>query len=254
MGENSHDIYGTMAATSLGNDLFPNTRWTMILAAGTPTDPESRQALAALCEGYWYPVYAFVRRKGYNADSAQDLTQGFFTALLSGTLLERADPQKGRFRAFLLTAVKFFLADEADRLSAQKRGGGALPFSLDDAETRYVKEAAHDETPERIFERRWARAVLDRVVSLLREDFVRHGRLDHFNQLKAYLMSQSEVPYAELATKLEIRESALRSGVHRFRKRYRELLRAEVASTVVDPQEVDNELRFLLTALSMKRS
>lgn len=174
--------------------------------------------------------------------------------MLGGTLLEHADPEKGRFRAFLLTAVNFFLADEHDRSTAQKRGGGALPFSLDAAEARYVKESSHDETPERIFERRWAHAVLDRVVNLLRDDFIRHGRLDHFNHLKVYLMSQSEVPYAQLAKKLEISESALKSGIQRFRKRYRDLLRAEVASTVSDPTEVDNELRFLMTALSSKRS
>ena len=241
-----------MATIGPGNDLFPKTRWTMIVAAARPNDPECKQALAALCEGYWYPVYAFIRRKGHDADSAADFAQGFFLTLLSGTFFERADPHKGRFRAFLLTAVKFFLADEFDRASAKKRGGDSLPFSLDDAEGRYIKEPAHEETPERIFERRWARAVLERVVNLLREDFIRHGRLDHFNHLKVYLMGQSEVPYAELAKKLDMSESALKSGIHRFRKRYRDLLRAEVASTVADPAEVDNELRFLMTALTSK--
>jgi DNA-directed RNA polymerase specialized sigma24 family protein len=234
-----------------GSD-FPKTRWTLVLAAGKASDPESRQALATLCEGYWYPVYAYIRRKSRDADAAKDLTQGFFTELLSGALLERADPEKGRFRAFVLTAVKFFLADERDRSIAQKRGGESLPFSLEDAEGRYIKEPFHNETAERIFERRWARAVLERVVNILRDDFIRHGRLDHFNHLKGYLMGQADVPYAQLAKRLDISESALKSGIHRFRKRYRDLLRAEVGSTVTDPAEIDSELRFLLTALSAR--
>jgi RNA polymerase sigma-70 factor (ECF subfamily) len=185
-------------------------------------------------------------------DDASDLTQEFFTRLLSGSFLERATPEKGRFRGFLLNAVRFFLSDERDRATALRRGGTLLPFSLDDAESRYLREPAHGDTPERIFERRWARAVLDRVVQILREDFVRHGRLDDFNVLKVYLVGQSEVPYAVLSERLGITESALKSGIHRFRKRYRDLLRAEVAATVADPSEVDAELRFLLQAVMAK--
>jgi RNA polymerase sigma-70 factor (ECF subfamily) len=225
----------------------------MVLTAGKET-PGRDQALNTLCQTYWYPVYAYIRRKGHNGDEASDLTQEFFTRLLTGSFLERADPEKGRFRGFLMNAVRFFLSDQYDRATALRRGGKQLPFSLDDAENRYLREPAHDETPERIFERRWARAVLDRVVQNLREDFVRHGRLDDFNQLKVYLIGQSDVPYAVLAAKLGITESALKTGIHRFRKRYRELLRAEVAATVGDPAEVDAELRFLLRAVRVNRS
>jgi RNA polymerase sigma-70 factor (ECF subfamily) len=232
---------------------FPDTRWTMVLAAGKET-PGREQALNTLCQTYWYPVYAYIRRKGHSVDDASDLTQEFFTRLLTGSFLERADKEKGRFRGFLMNAVRFFLSDEHDRATALRRGGKELPFSLDDAENRYLREPAHDETPERIFERRWARAVLDRVVQNLREDFVRHGRLDDFNQLKVYLIGQSEVPYAALAAKLGITESALKAGIHRFRKRYRDLLRAEVAATVGDPAEVEAELRFLLQAVMVNRT
>jgi RNA polymerase sigma-70 factor (ECF subfamily) len=236
-----------------GGPAFPETRWTMIVAAGKET-PGREEALNALCGAYWYPVYAFIRRKGNGADEASDLTQEFFTRLLSGSFLERATPERGRFRAFLLNAVRFFLSDERDRATALRRGGNQLPFSLENAENRYLKEPSHDETPERIFERRWARAVLDRVLQVLRDDFVRHGRVDDFNQLKPYLVGQSEVPYATLAGRLGITESALKSGIHRFRKRYRDLLRAEVASTVADQSAVDAELRFLLNAITVNRA
>src|SRR5581483_11121631 len=170
----SPTIYsGTMLTVGPGSS-FPDTRWTMIIAAGKET-PARDQALNVLCETYWYPVYAYIRRKGHSVDEASDLTQEFFTRLLTGVFLERADPEKGRFRGFLLNAVRFFLSDERDRATALRRGGKELPFSLDDAENRYLREPAHNETPERIFVRRWARAVLDRVVRHLREDFVRHG-------------------------------------------------------------------------------
>ena len=243
---------GTMLTVS-PDAAFPETRWTMIVAAGKKT-PGRDDALNALCQTYWYPVYAYIRRKGHDADQASDLTQDFFVRLLTGSLLERADPEKGRFRGFLLNAVRFSLSDAYDRATALRRGGAELPFSLDDAETRYLREPSHDETPERIFERRWARAVLDHVVQSLREEFVRHGRLDDFHQLKGYLVGQSEVPYAELAPKRGITESALKSGMHRFRTRSRDLLRAEVAATVSDPSEVDAELRFLLQAMTVKRA
>src|SRR5712691_8585150 len=159
--------------TLAGRSEFPTTRWTLVVAAADPQRKDARSALVSLCEGYWYPLYAYLRRRGYTADQAQDLTQEFFICVLEGRYLDRADPEKGRFRAFLLTSMKFFLADEADRNRAQKRGGGAvlsLEFSL--GEDRYQREPMHDETPERIFERRWAFLVLDRVVEKLRNEFV----------------------------------------------------------------------------------
>ena len=239
---------------AIGPGDFPVTRWTLIVTAVDPTHPDNKAALATLCEGYWYPLYAFVRRKGYAADAARDLTQEFFVRLLGGSFFERADPEKGRFRSFLLGALKHFLADYSDAQRAQKRGGGLppLPFELSEGESRYAREPQHGETPERIYERRWARAVLDRVVGTLREEFVKHGRLDHFNHLKVYLTSQGDAPYAELAKKLDMSESALKSGIHRLRRRYRDMLRAEVAATVADPADIDTELRYLLAALSAK--
>src|ERR1051325_1369381 len=158
----SHTLYSGTLLT-VGPGAFPDTRWTMIVAAGKDA-PGRDQALNALCQTYWYPVYAYIRRKGHTVDQASDLTQDFFTRLLTGSFLERADPEKGRFRGFLLNAVRFFLSDARDRATALRRGGKELPVSLDDAENQYLREPADDDTPERIFERRWARALLDRVV------------------------------------------------------------------------------------------
>ena len=167
--------------------------------------------------------------------------------------LDRADPEKGRFRAFLLTSMKFFLADEADRNRAQKRGGGTvLSLEFSSGEDRYQREPAHDETPERIFERRWALSVLDRVVERLRSEFVHHGRPEHFERLKVFLLGQSEAPYAALAGEMNTSEGALKVAIHRLRKRYRELFRQEIADTVADPAEVESELRFLAAVLTRK--
>jgi RNA polymerase sigma-70 factor (ECF subfamily) len=232
---------------------FPTTRWTLVVAAGAPHRKEARSALVSLCESYWYPLYAYVRRRGYPADQAQDLTQEFFTRLLEGRYLDRADREKGRFRSFLLTSLKFFVADEEDRHRAQKRGGGAvLPLAFSSGEEHYQREPAHDETPERIFERRWALAVLDRVVEKLREEFVYHGRPEHFERLKVFLLGQSDAPYATLAREMNTSEGALKVAIHRLRKRYRELFRQEIAHTVADPAEVESELRYLAAVLMKK--
>src|ERR1700676_5583131 len=166
---------GETMHTLPGPSQFPTTRWTLVVAAGDPHRKESRAALVSLCENYWYPLYAYVRRRGHSADEAQDLTQEFFLRILDGRYLDRADPEKGRFRSFLLTSLKFFLADEMDRSRAQKRGGAAvLPFEVSSGEERYQREPGHNETPERIFERRWAHSLLDKVVARLREEFVQH--------------------------------------------------------------------------------
>jgi RNA polymerase sigma factor (sigma-70 family) len=232
---------------------FPTTRWTLVLAAGDPQRKEARSALVFLCENYWYPLYAYLRRRGYPPDQAQDLTQEFFTRVLEGRYLDRADPEKGCFRAFLLTSLKFFVADEADRNRARKRGGRALvPLELSSGEERYQREPAHDETPERIFERRWALAVLDRVLERLRKEFVQHGRAEHFERLKVFLLGQSEAPYAALAREMNTSEGALKVAIHRLRKRYRELFRQEIADTVADRAEVESELRHLAAVLTRK--
>jgi RNA polymerase sigma-70 factor (ECF subfamily) len=224
-----------------------------VIAAGDPQRKEARSALVSLCENYWYPLYAYLRRRGYPADQAQDLTQEFFIRVLEGRYLDRADPEKGRFRSFLLTSLKFFVADEEDRHCALKRGGGAvLPLEFSSGEERYRREPSHEETPERIFERRWALSVIDRVVEKLRQEFVQHGRQDHFDRLKVFLLGQSDAPYAALAREMNTSEGALKVAIHRFRKRYRELFRQAIADTVADPAEVESELRYLAAALTRK--
>jgi len=236
-----------------GSSQFPTTRWTMVVAAGDPNRKEARSALVALCENYWYPLYAYLRRRGYPPDQAQDLTQEFFMRVLEGRYLNRADPEKGRFRSFILSSLKFFVADEEDRQRARKRGGGLpVPLEFSSGEERYQREPAHDETPERIFERRWALSVLDRVVEKLRDEFVRHGRPEHFERLKVFLLGHSDAPYAALAHELNTSEGALKVAIHRLRKRYRELFRQEIADTVADPAEVESELRFLAAVLTGK--
>jgi RNA polymerase sigma factor (sigma-70 family) len=244
-GETTHTLGGVSQ--------FPTTRWTLVVAAGDPQRKEARSALASLCENYWYPLYAYLRRRGYPADQAQDLTQEFFMRILEGRYLDRADPKKGRFRSFLLTSLKFFVADEGDRERAHKRGGGVLvPLEFSSGEERYQREPAHDETPERIFERRWALSMLDRVVERLRNEFVHHGRAEHFERLKMFLLGQSDAPYAALAREMNTSEGALKVAIHRLRKRYRDLFRQEIADTVADPAEVESELRYLAAVLTRK--
>jgi RNA polymerase sigma factor (sigma-70 family) len=236
-----------------GSSQFPTTRWTLVVAAGDPHHKEARSALVSLCENYWYPLYAYLRRRGHSADQAQDLTQEFFIRVLEGRYLDRADPEKGRFRSFIMTSLKFFVADEEDRHRARKRGGGmVVSLELSSGEERYQREPAHDETPERIFERRWALSLLDRVVEKLREEFVQHGRPEHFERLKVFLLGQSDAPYAALAKEMNTSEGALKVAIHRLRKRYRELFRQEIADTVADPAEVESELRYLAAVLTRK--
>jgi len=236
-----------------GRNQFPTTQWTLVVAAGDPDLKAARSALTSLCEKYWYPLYAYLRRRGYSSEEAQDLTQEFFVRVLEGRYLDRAQPEKGRFRAFMLSSLKFFVADEGDRARAQKRGGGmVLPLEFSSGEERYQREPSHDETPERIFERRWALSVLDRVIERLRVEFVQGGRQAHFDRLKVFLLGQSHVPYAVLARELNTSEGALKVAIHRLRRRYRELFRREIADTVSDPAEVESELRHLAAALTRK--
>ena len=244
---------GQTMHTLPGPSRFPTTRWSLVIAAGDPHRKEARSALVSLCENYWYPLYAYIRWRGYPPDQAQDLTQEFFIRVLEGRYLDRADPEKGRFRSFVLTSLKFFMADEEDRQRAHKRGGGALvPLEFSSGEERYQREPAHDETPERIFERRWALSMLDRVVERLRNEFVLHGRSEHFERLKLFLLGQSDAPYAALACEMNTSEGALKVAIHRLRKRYRELFRQEIADTVANPADVESELRYLAAVLSKK--
>jgi len=236
--------------TLAGRNEFPTTSWTLVVAAGDPAHRDCRDALVRLCEHYWYPVYAYVRRRGHPREEAQDLTQDFFVRILEGRYLDRADPSRGRFRSFLLNSCKYFLADQADRERALKRGAGAiLPFEVSSGEERYRFEPLDNETPEHIFERNWALSLLDRAVSCLRDEFTRHGSLGDFEKLKVFLLGQAEVPYAELAREMGASEGGLKVAIHRLRKRYRVLFQREIAETVADPAEVDSEIRFLFSAL-----
>ena len=223
-----------------------------MLRAGRSDTTRARDALANLCQTYWYPLYAYVRRRGHSPEDAQDLTQEFFARLLERNWVGRADQQKGRFRSFLLSAMNHFLADEWDKARAQKRGGGVMlvPLQFDMAETRYGHEPSDNVTPEQNYERRWALSVLDKVLQRLRAEYEQEGRADFFAALHPCLVGEgTDQPYAELAVKLGATESAVKTAVYRLRQRYRQLLRDEIAQTVAEPGEVDEELHHLVAVL-----
>lgn len=233
-------------------DRFATTRWTLIAAAQDRASPDARAALAALCTAYWYPLYAFIRRQGYPAHEAQDLTQEFFSRLLEKDYLRVVDRDKGKFRSFLLAACKHFLANERDRLQAQKRGGGRDHFSLDvrAAESRYGLEPAHNLTPEKLFDRRWALTLLDQVLAGLKEETARTGKHGLFEALKVFLTGEkTATSYTQLAERLAMTPGAVKVAVHRLRRRYRELLREAIARTVENPGDIDGEIRDLFAAL-----
>lgn len=222
------------------------------MAAGDVGHQDGQDALAQLCETYWYPIYAYVRRRGYSASDAQDLTQGFFARLLEKRSLGVADPERGKFRSFLLASLDHFLANEFDRSRAQKRGGGRAPLSLDLAagESRANLEPAHDLTPERLYERQWALTLLELVVRRLEAEHQEAGKARKFELLKDALGGGRErIRYAEVAAELEMSIENVRQFAHRMRKRYRALLREEVARTLVAPGDVDEELANLFEAL-----
>lgn len=231
---------------------FPTTRWSRIVAARGFVATEAREALAELCSAYWYPLYAFIRRKGHGSEESLDLTQDYFARLLERGNVAFADADKGRFRSFLLTDCSRWLADRRVHDHAAKRGGGALPISIDvrDAEGQYQLEPAHEESPERLFEREWAPALLERVLAELRREYESTGRAASFEVLKSVLEAGStRVSQAEMAVRLGTTEAAVQVAVHRLRRRYRESLRAAIAATVADESEVDDELIALFAAL-----
>lgn len=233
--------------------MFATTRWSLILAARDRHSPAAETALGELCTAYWYPLYAFIRRSGRDATAAEDLTQEFFARLLEKSWLGQADQAKGRFRTFLVTACRNFLANEYDREIALKRGGGrvALSFDFGDADDRYAREPAHDLTPERLFERRYAIALLDQVMSSLRAEYAGAGKESLFDALKGTLERPSDgPPYADIADQLGQSVGAVKVAAHRLRQRYRDRLRAAIAQTLDDPGAVDDEIRHLFTALS----
>jgi RNA polymerase sigma-70 factor (ECF subfamily) len=228
---------------------FPTTLWTVVLRAGREEPAQVQAALAQLCQAYWYPLYSFVRCRGYSPDDAEDLTQAFFTHLLEKHALERVDPKLGRFRTFLLASLRNFLANHWDKMHAQKRGGGKKFVSLDveRAESRYQLEPSYEMTPERHFERQWALTLLDQVLDALRDEYHAEGKGDLFEELKVVLIGQPG-GYAHLAAQLGRSEGAIKVAVHRMRHRYGELMRAQIAATVGE-EDVEDELRQLLAVL-----
>jgi len=228
------------------------TQWSQILAARDGSDTEARKALEGLCQTYWQPLYAYVRHQGSNPDEARDLTQGFFAEFLDKDFLSDVDPEKGRFRAFMLASLRHFLSHERDRAEALKRGGGTTTLSLDveAGEAGYALRPTEAMTPVDVFERRWAMTVLDRAMSRLQEESATSGIGDQFKELKQYLTSaEPQEPYREVGETLGISEGAVATAVHRLRQRYARCLRAEIAETVVNPAEVDDELRHMLAVV-----
>jgi RNA polymerase sigma factor (sigma-70 family) len=239
--------------TGAGGDIFATTRWTVVLAAGQRGAPAAAVALEELCRTYWFPLYAYVRRQGHSPEDAEDFTQAFFARLLEKNYLEGISSDKGKFRAFLLVAVKRFLANEWDRANCQKRGGGVRPLSLDwqDADSRYQIQPVDNLSPDKLYDRAWAMTVLERVIIRLREESGAGGKARLYEQLKPFLMAgKSEIPYAQAAAALELTEGAVRVAVHRLRRRYRELLREEIAQTLSDPAQAGEEMQALFSALT----
>lgn len=224
----------------------------MVLLAAQSDSPAAAAALQKLCRAYWQPLYFFVRRRGYSAPEAEDLTQEFFRRLLETRGLRKADPARGKFRSFLLGAMKNFLANEWDRARAQKRGGGAPLLSLDAeaAEELYGLEAVDQLTADKIYERRWAQALLDRSLSRLRGEAVTSMPAGRWEAFEPFLTDEPDAPsYADTAARLALTPQAVKSAIHRLRGRFRDICREEIAQTVADPTEVDEEIRQLLVAL-----
>jgi DNA-directed RNA polymerase specialized sigma24 family protein len=221
-------------------DWVGTTHWSAVLAAGKPGSPDAAAAMEELCRTYWYPLYAWVRRRGYGIEEAQDLTQEFFARMLENHWLESADPKRGKFRSFLLAAMNHFLANEWRHAHTIKRGGGKALISLDDtAEKRYALDATTDLTPEKIYERHWAWSLFERAVRRLRGEYAAAGRARLYEALKGFLADEVGAgDYARLAAQLQMTHAALATAVHRLRDRYRDLVREEIAHTVADPAEV----------------
>ena len=230
---------------------FLTTHWSVVLSAREKQSPQSAAALETLCRTYWYPLYAFLRRQGRPPHDAQDLTQAFFARLLEKDYLQAVAREKGKFRTFLLVALKRFLANAWDYEHAAKRGGFATVVSIDQemAESRFAAEPSHNLQPDLLFDRQWATTLLESAMARLREEYVASGRSKLFEHLQNCLArGESALPYAEIANRLKLTEPAVRMAVHRLRARYREILRAEIAHTVSRPEEVDEEIRDLFSA------
>jgi len=229
---------------------FEQTRWTLVRQAAGLDSPESREALEALCRAYWFPIYAFIRRQGHSPHDAQDLTQEFFTRLLASNSIARADQRLGKFRTFLLGALKHFLADERRKAGAWKRGGGMefVSFQEAEAEERYQLEPVDDRTPDKVFDQRWTVVLLEAAATRLQKEFSDGGKARQFEALKRFLIEEgAEATYAEAGAELNHSAQAIAVAVHRMRRRFRQLVRSAIADTVATPDEVDEEYRNLFS-------
>jgi DNA-directed RNA polymerase specialized sigma24 family protein len=230
---------------------FETTRWSLVLAAAGNDSQAAREALSSLCQTYWYPLYAYLRRRGLDPEDARDLTQGFLTSLIERQDFEGLRQDRGRFRAFLLASLKHYLSNWSARERTQKRGGGWQIVPLENAEGLYVVEPVNHETPETLFERRWALTVVDCLLGDLRAQWTAQGRASEFDELKACLLGQAPAGgYAAVAARLETSEGAVKAAVHRLRRQFQSMLRQRVAETVADGRDVDDEIRHLIQALS----
>jgi RNA polymerase sigma factor (sigma-70 family) len=232
---------------------FATTRWSMVLSAARSGAPEAPRALGELCHAYWFPLYVFIRRQGWSAQDAEDLTQDFFARILEKEILADVGPEKGRFRTFLLVCVRRFLINERERRGAAKRGGGrqAVSFDRDDAERQYGLALSSSATPDQAFERRWAIATLENALQKLAEEFATRGKEKLFNHIKVYLAAdQAAPPYAQMARQMGVTEAAVKVAVHRLRGRFRILLEQEIASTLASDEELADEIDYLMRVLS----
>lgn len=223
-----------------------------MLAAGSASSPDYQRALSTLCQTYWYPLYTYLRRQGHDRHQAEDYTQGFFVQMLEKGYLSRVEPKPGKFRSFLLTALRHFLADQRDRARAVKRGGGkeSLPLDFQTAEGRYTLEPASDLSPEKAFERSWALTLLEKTMARLEAELAGMNKAELFDSLKVYLCGHTaSVPYRDVAAELNMTEGAVKVTVYRLRRRYREMLRDEIAQTVSTPEQIEQEIRDLFAAL-----
>jgi RNA polymerase sigma-70 factor (ECF subfamily) len=233
--------------------VFHTTHWSVVLAAGEEGSEQASAALSRLCQTYWFPVYAFIRKRGHSPEQAQDFTQEFFATFLEKNYVARAARDRGRFRVFLMASVQNFLHNQHDKAQAQKRGGGQTLLSLDYelAEERYRVEPAEESDPAKIFEQQWTAMLLESVLNRLRDEFSAEGRVGLFEDLQAHLWGDAEsIPYAQLGQKCGLKESSIKTIAHRLRQRYREMLREEIAQTVAMPGEVDDEIRHLMRVVS----
>jgi RNA polymerase sigma factor (sigma-70 family) len=238
---------------SARGDIFATTHWTVVLAAGRSSTPQSAHALEELCRAYWFPLYVYVRRRGYSKEDAEDLTQAFFTTLLEKNHLASLNSERGRFRAFLLASLKHFLANEWDKSQCQKRGGGTPHLSLDwqTADTKFQVAATNEPEPDQAFDREWAQTLLAKVIGRLENENEMDGRGKQFTRLKSFLtVGGNESSYREAAKNLNADETAVRVAVHRLRKRYRQLLREEISQTLCDPADLEEEMRALFKAFA----